>query len=220
MLSPLNAGLRLAGVLGDLGSLIIKVTISSVKDFGLPMTLEVYGKAERWGETMRQSEVNTQDSFLFSPCCGFTCSCVSIGYLPSVVLFTLWDRLSRWTSSSPIWLGWLACELQESTYFAFLVLELQGCMWLYLAFYLSAGDLNSGPPSCIVNTLPNELSPQVSEYILKICFFLWHVTLRHVLCHWATPKACEYVLVSWLQEMPQCDSMWSHRKVSNRVYYC
>jgi hypothetical protein len=47
MLSPLNAGLRLAGVLGDLGSLIIKVTISSVKDFGLPMTLEVYGKAER-----------------------------------------------------------------------------------------------------------------------------------------------------------------------------
>lgn len=172
MLSPLNAGLRLAAVLGDLGSLIIKVTISSVKDFGLPMTLEVYGEAERWGETMRQSGVNTQDSFLFSLCCGFTCSCVSIGYLPSVVLFTLWDRLSRWISSSPIWLGWLACELQESTYFAFLVLELQGCMWLYLAFYLSAGDLNSGPSSCIVNTLPNELSPQVSEYILKIYFFV------------------------------------------------
>jgi hypothetical protein len=70
--------------------------------------------------------------------------------------FFLWDKVSDWTKSPLLWLGWLASKFWESTC-------LCSQSWTYRpklpcpAFDMGAGDLNPGPQACRASVfLPTE----------------------------------------------------------------
>lgn len=78
-----------------------------------------------------------------------------IGYLrclPPLLLSTLFIETASFTEpecSDPP--DWLASEHQGSS---------------HLAFYMAAGDLNSGPHACTASTLLNELFPRLPIFFL------------------------------------------------------
>lgn len=70
------------------------------------------------------------------------------------------------------WLGCLDIKLQRSTCLCFPSSNYKSFLLQSLDFYVGAGDLNSIPYACRVNTLPTELFPQPLAFGFDFLLFL------------------------------------------------